>query len=475
VAVETQVTVRDGAAGAAPTAPHATPRPRGSFKPSGPERFWSIRYWQLVFGLALALSLVAHYAVVPWNILPSHSFEFHDVDGTLTIPIDILNEGPAEPPPPPPAEPTANSKVEPPNPDAPGAKHKDAGSDAQRDAAETDASERDAGADGPSDAEAPPLEDAGIAATEDAAAPSGEARSAVGMIGAAGSVQAGPQNVVLTVNMSVIRTHPEGKRLGPVISQVPQWDTFIEGTGVDPLRDIDWISINGPALLHTEKDVILVHYSASDAVVDKAIGVLAKKSGQGGSMNVGVPGVKATRGYADRAERVFLRPQSHVLAVVPAFYAKTAAQILSKAAVPRTLKRPAEAMRLTLVHPHGPMPGVPESVTEFRVWIVPRNEDGGADVYGEGDTASPDAAESAADVLARLIQEQNSFGVQLVTRGLLNHVEVRGDGPTVRMHLSASREQIQVVLAFVAGQLGVTLPPEPGASASPATAPTPPR
>jgi hypothetical protein len=479
VAPETHVTVRDGAARAAPTAPHATPRTSERGKPSGPERFWSLRYWQAVFVVALGVSLLAHYAVIPWRFLPSHAFEFHDVDGTLTIPIDILNEGPAEPPPPPPpdktAEPPSTAKVEPPNPDAPGAKHKDAGPDARKDASEADASESDAGTDATSDAEANPLDDASIATTDDAAAPSGEARSAVGMIGAAGSVQAGPQNVVLTVNMAVIRTHPEGKRMGPLISQVPQWDTFVEGTGVDPLRDIDWISINGPALLHTEKDVILVHYSAPDAVVDKAIGVLAKRSGQGGPTNVGVPGVKATRGYADRAERVFLRPQPHVLAVVPAYYAKTAAQILSKATVPRALKRNAEAMRLTLVHPHGPMPGVPESVTEFRVWIVPRNGDGGADVYGEGDTASPDAAEGAAAVIDRLIQEQNSFGVQLLTRGLLNHVEIRADGPTIRMHLSASREQIQVILAFVAGQLGVSLPPEPSASAAPPPPPTLPR
>ena len=137
------------------------------------------------------------------------------------------------------------------------------------------------------------------------------------MIGAAGSAQAGPQNVIVTINMAVIRTHPEGKRLGPLISAVPQWEDFIQGTKVDPLRDTDWVSINGPSLIHSEKDVILVHYSASDAVVDQAIVALGKKHGHGGPADVGVPGVKAVHGYADRAERIFLRPQPHVLAVVP--------------------------------------------------------------------------------------------------------------------------------------------------------------
>jgi hypothetical protein len=125
-------------------------------------------------------------------------------------------------------------------------------------------------------------------------------------------------------------------------------------------------------------------------------------------------------------------------------------------------------MRLTLVHPHGPMPGIPESVTELRLWIVPRNSDGGADVYGEGDTASATASAAATEAIARLVQSQNSFGVQLLTHGLLNGVELRADGPTVRLHLSASKEQIEVVLAFVGGQLGVPMAPEPpGSGAAP--------
>jgi hypothetical protein len=408
-----------------------------------------------------AVSLVAHYAALPGSLLPDHAFEFHDVDGTLTIPVDLINEGPPPPPappPPPPPPPEANVPT-PTDPDLVGraARRRDAGTPSKVDSGAPDADLPDA----LGDAEPFALEDAGVASSEDAAAPSGSARDAVGMIGSAGNVQAGPQNVVLTVNLSAVRNHPEGKRLGPLISAVPQWDDFLVGTGIDPLRDIDWVSINGPALLHTEKDVIIVHYSASDIAVDKAVRVLAGKYAQGGPFNVGVPGVRAVRGYGDRAERVFLRPQPHVLAIVPGFYAKTAAQILSKATIPGVLKRSSEAMRLTLVHPHGPMPGVPESVTEIRLWIVPRNDDGGADVYGEGDTAEASESQAAVVALERLIDEQNSIGVQLLTQGLLNRVELHPEGKTVRLHLSVTRDQIEVILAFVAGRLGVSLPPNP--------------
>ncbi len=475
--------MRLGAAEAAPSAPHATPRSEGAFRATGPERFWRVARWQVGF-VSVVLSILAHGAVAPWSLWPRQAFEFHDVDGTLTIPVDLLSTAPPasaappEPPPPPLAAPSP-SGVDEPGFDASPPKPKprrDSGVDRASDASDAEplestvtdsAVDAGSGVDGSLDVALVDGGAEGAAAVALAEAGTGSARDAVGMIGAAGNVQAGPQNVVLTVNMAALREHPEGKRLGPLISAIPQWNDFIQGTHVDPMRDIDWIGINGPALIHTEKDVILIHYAASDAEVDKAVGLLAVKHGSGGRVEVGVPGVKAVRGYADNAERVFLRPQPHVLAVVPRDYAKTAAQILVKASVPHALKRPGEAMRLTLVHPHGPMRNIPESVTELRLWIVPRNDDGGADIYGEGDTASASACESAVTVLARIVEDQNSFPVRVVTHGLLDNVELHCEDPTVRLHLPASRDQIEAVLAFVGGYLGVPMPPLPVESATP--------
>src|SRR5580692_11764742 len=199
------------------------------------------------------MSIALHYVALPGSLLPRHSFEIHDVDGTLTIPVDVLMDKspppPAAPPPAPssPKEAKAPVTAEP-SPEGTALRHRDAGAFAKVDAGDSDGgSSGDVEvADASTDAEGGIFEEGGIASSEDAAAPSGSARDAVGMIGTAGNVQAGPQNVVLTVNMSAIRNHPEGKRVGPLISAVPQWDDFLVGTGIDPLRDIDWVSINGP-------------------------------------------------------------------------------------------------------------------------------------------------------------------------------------------------------------------------------------
>ena len=415
----------------------------------------------------VVLSAGFHYAVGPWTLFPQRSLEVRDVDGQLVIPVDLIEGEPEPPPPPPPPPPPAETKPsgEGIAVDAGAPPRRDAGPrDARaRDVEQEEAGEADGALAGAQDAAgATGLGDAAVATAEDGGIPGGGPRDAVGMIGAAGNVQAGAQLVVLTVSMAVIRSHPVGSRMGPLLSAIPQWDDFIAGTNIDPVRDADWIMINGPSLIHTDRDAIIVRYSAPDAVVDRAIDHVAHKYDRGGAFDAGVPGVKAMLGHADRAQRVFLRPQSHVLAVVPPDYAHDAAALLRRARIAKTLPHADEAMRLKLVNPHHPLPDIPASVTELRLWIVPR-ADGGADVYGEGDTADASAAASAVRDLRRFVRDVNSIGVQILTHGLLNGVELAPDGSNVRLHLTATRDQIEVLLAFAAGQLGVNLPPPPDA------------
>ena len=465
-----------GAADGAPTAPHATMRRhphRHSKKRTGPEKFWNARGVRNAFAVAFIASIAMHYALGPWSLLPEQKLDFVDTEGDLSIPIDLIEDQPPEPPapePPPTPEETPGAGVAA-KPTSTASKE-DAG---PRDAG-VDAAEEDAGADAGQDAETPndggktddasavamadggPLADAAVADRGDAGGEN-KSRDPSALVAGASDVQAGPPLVRLFVNMEEIRKNPVGVQMGPLLSAIPQWDDFMSGTQVDPVRDADWVYITGPSLLRTERDVILVHYSASDKLVDRAIDVVSKKYASGGVFDAGVPGVKAALGHADRAQRVFLRPQSRVLAVVPPDYANTAARTLVKAKV-ATHARPGEAMRLTLQTPHRPMPFIPQSISEMRLWVVPR-ADGGAEVYGEGDTPDPASASSAAEALRKVVRAQNSIAVRLITQNLLGTVDIIDQGSMVRLHGPVTREQLDALLGLVAGQLGVSLPTDP--------------
>lgn len=469
----------EGAGDAAPTAPHATGPSPGAPR-TGPTRFWDGRRVRRALAFTLAMSVAVHYALAPWSLFPERKLEFREVEGELTIAIDTMSE-PA--PPPPEAPPPAPPPVPTPEAEGPGSTKRDAGPNPPRDAGRDAAKERardagsdadveledggalplvarDAGAPGSSDGGEPRDGGDSIALADASGLPPGAngPRDPQAMIGAAGAVQADVPLVQLLVNVAEIRKHPVGAKMGPLLSAIPEWDEYIAGTNVDPVRDTDWILVNGPSLYskRTSRIAIIIHYSTSDALVDKAVQHLSKKHPSGGPFDAGVPGVKAYLGHADFAPRVFLRPQSHVLAIVPPDYANTAAKILSKARIGIKVQ-PGEAMRLTLRNPSRPMPFLSPNIREMRLWIVPR-ADGGADVHAEGDVPDSAEAEKVAKEIKKLVREQNSLGVQMITQGILNRTEVSADGAVVRLHVPATEAQIQAILDFVMAYLGVGKP-----------------
>ncbi len=483
-----------GAALEAPTAPHATTLPGKPEKLSGPARFWDQRRIRAALVFAFALSMVAHWFVAPWNLLPpSSGIDFKDPEGDLAIPVDLLGEEappPPEPAPPPPtpADPTPNAKdpTAPGKPDA-GPKIVDAG---VPDAAEKLADLLDAGvvvgADGgePTDAGEPDgsasLDDGGLVASSGdagASAPgSAGPRDPASMFGLSKVVNAGVQNVVLGVNVGLIRKHPVGARMGPILQAIPQWRDFLKGAPapVDPIRDTDWILIYGPSLIHTDRDAVLVRYNVSDDAVDATIGSIARTYDKGGPYDAGVPGVQASLGYADNAQRVFLRPQSKLLVIVPPSHAHEAAMTFRKQ-VPRG--PPAtEAMRLIVHNPSNQIsiPGLKfsQSLTEIRFWIIPR-ADGGADVYAEGDCTDAAAATDSADRLTDLLKQQNSIGVRFATRGLLNNAAVVAEGSKIKLHVQATPEQLEAVLQLTAATVGAQVAPPGGGGGAGAPSPSP--
>ncbi|MDB4944145.1 MAG: hypothetical protein JWP97_3679 [Labilithrix sp.] len=477
-----------GAAESAPTAPHATPAspPAAGDKPgraTGPARFWRGRGVRVALALALAASALVHGWVAPFSFLPEGGLEMKDVDGELTIPVELLGEEPPpEEKPEPPPEKTTTPENDPnglkSRPDAgprpkPDAGIEDAGptlADAAIDKLTKDggpaslASDGGAPSEGPSDGGP----EGGLLAQGDASAAAGATgpRDPGAIIGLPGLISAGTVNVTLVVNIAVIRTNPVGARMGPLLYGIPQWNDFMKGSQatIDPIKDTDWILVYGPSLIHTERDAVIVHYAIADDVVDNAVESIAKRYERGGAYDVGVPGVKASLGHADNAERVFLRGQPHVLTIVPKDKATDFAKLMKRSSIQPKV-RPGEAMRLIVKDPWKQIsiPGLKfnESLKELRLWIIPR-ADGGADVNVEGDCTDEQSAADAADALTDLIRRNNSLMIRAATRGLLNAAKVEASGTHITSKVTASQEQLEALLQGVGAFLGVTVQPGPG-------------
>jgi hypothetical protein len=465
--------LRDGAADMAPTSPHATPRREREGEKrrrNGPERFWSS--WRVRVALvgAFVASITIHYVASPWTLMPTEALQLKDLEGDLAIPVDLL-EGPEAPAAPPKAAAPPTPPPDSPKGEGPGHAAVDAGVKPPRDAgpphdaAVADAEARDGGPSRDAGSEGGALSDAAVAAGG-------------GVDGGAGNLEgvSGQTLVTVAVNVGVIRTNTVGQHLGPLLKAIPQWDEFMSGTDVDPIKDVDWIYIFGPGLIHTENDAVLVRYNMTDARAARDIELLSHKDANGGAYDAGVPGVKAWRGHADRAWRIFLLPRPHLAAMVPPSFAPVAARAFSQRE-PRVDLRPGEAVRFTVATPNHAIPWqLPPGLTELRFWVIPR-ADGGADAYGELDAPDEAAAEATARRLKEVARNENSLAVKLVTRGLFDDVEVSSDGKTAKVHLPATQDQLAAVYDLIAAFLGVNVPPIasslPSASAPPPAAKAP--
>lgn len=417
----------------------------------------------------LALSVGAHLALMPWRVLPSSDLEYRDVDGELEILAGVFDEAPPAPPepeapaPPPPSEsPSADGFL-----DAGPAKRDaaaDAGADAgPQDAGEGDASTADAEVDaGPSGDASPDLADAGLFAAR-------ALKGADELLGTSAGVAAADQYTMVMLDIAEMRADPIGQRLPLFLSAIPEWEKFTAGIDVDPLRDADWLVVYGPSLRRTGRNVIVVRTRMTDPALDNVIGAVAGRYEKGGPIDAGVKGVKATLGYANFAERVFLHPQPKLLVVVPPDKATEAAQAFRKATFPAKI-RPGELGRVHVKNPSKPFPWIPATVIDARMWIASLGDEGFL-IRAEGDTGSPEEAQAVVPVIRDVIARENGLAVRLVTLGLLDGIRVDARGTQVQAEVRASREQAEAIMGFLSGVVGVTWPAPPPV----APRPSPPR
>jgi hypothetical protein len=301
----------------------------------------------------------------------------------------------------------------------------------------------------------------GIAADAAPRAPGAEGpRDPASMIGMKSLVNTGPQNVVLLINMAAVRAHPIGSKLGPLLSSFHQWRDFIKGNeqSFDPIRDTDWILLFGPSLIHTERDAVIIRYNMTDEAIEAAMDIAGKNYKEGGDFDAGVAGVKAVLGHADNAPRVFMRPQSKLLAVVPPKNAEEFAKSLKAKGVNPKI-RAGEAVRLIVRDPSRQVaiPGLkfPAALKELRLWVIPA-ADGSADVYAEGDCNPAEEATPIAEAMTKLIADQNVGFVQLGTGGLLNGVQVlKAEAGRIAVHVKATQKQMDTLLGTLGLLLGV--------------------
>jgi hypothetical protein len=436
----------------------------------------------------LAVSLFLHVVVLPAHLLHGmigqillHKSDAELEDHATIIPIELEEEeNPSAGLPPADEfeEPAETNKPRGGGADAgaDGATAQDAGGDAlDAEAGAADAEADDAAPDSgrlASDAAAkkPPREagtpeDAGLPDVLDAAADAqvfAPIADPVALAGPAAKVTDTP-NVAAFIYSERIRRHPLAAHFSPTLTKHPQWNSFFQGTSLDPVQDLDRIWLAGPQFRDTSRVAAVLRYRVPEAKVRAAVAAVVQRSGDKGTwLDAGVP---AAKGVADRAERIFVMPAPNMLVVVPPDGLDRALKIRSIPAQGRN-----ELFVLYLRTPRNALVGlpvaVPESLENLR-FSIESASDGGVNL--RLDVRDKDAA-NIAEHARKLTEDVENFAfVSVALFGrvrLFDAITFVAQGDHIRGETHMNERQLRTALSAMAAWIETVTQPHPAPAAS---------
>lgn len=261
-----------------------------------------------------------------------------------------------------------------------------------------------------------------------------------------------PQSTLFSMNGAALRAHPLGLRIDGIVASLPQWRSAFPDQR--PVRDLDWLVLYGPSLVHTDRSVLVGRTRVADDVVARALETESKRYDRGRPHDTGVPGVKAWLGHWDNGERVMMIPHPKTVAFAPPPIAKEIAVFYHRAEVGTPPRE--ELFRLRLDKPKKTIsiPGldIPESVKEASVVVLSAP---GARIQIDFDCSDETTAKLFAEALNIRIKSMNTSLVKVMTARTLDLLVFEAHGNAVKSAFEMSAGQVEAIVNLLEAAMGV--------------------
>lgn len=261
-----------------------------------------------------------------------------------------------------------------------------------------------------------------------------------------------PQSTLFSMNGAALRAHPLGLRIDGIVAALPQWRSAFPDHR--PARDLDWVVLYGPSLVHTDRSVLVARTRLSDDVVARALETESKRYDKGRPHDTGVPGVKAWLAHWDNGERVMMIPHPKTVAFAPPPIARDVAVFYHRAEVGSPPRE--ELFRVRLEKPKKtiqvPNLDIPESVKEARIVVLAAP---GARVQIDFDCADETTAKLFAEALNVRIKSMNTGLVKLMTARTLDLLVFEAQGTMAKAAFEMSSHQLEAIVSLLEAAMGV--------------------
>lgn len=270
-------------------------------------------------------------------------------------------------------------------------------------------------------------------------------------------------HVQVLFNGNRLRGNTAGSSLGGVLTSLPEWKSFFDGTGIDPIGDTEHLLIAGPQLRRSKDVVVWMQYRGSEGDMRAAVDKLVKRT-RGGEWIEDAP-VPAAIAGAHGARRVFaLVPGKKLLVILPYDARADLAKVKGVKPFNQTSKA---GIVIALATPRNAFAGyedvidVPKTFKWMRLVVTPR-QDGGADVALEIGDASDEAAAKDAPLLEKQLSQVRTLAAiaTLVGAEVLPPMKVEIDHDILRVNATVSQKGLKHVLNLARAHFGKKVEPE---------------
>lgn len=244
-----------------------------------------------------------------------------------------------------------------------------------------------------------------------------------------------------------------GHALAPKLAELDDVRELLEGTGVDPLRDLERVFVASSGVHRDDKAVIVAEHKLAEEKLKAAMDALVARSQPPGAW---------MKESAVPAARVTLRGHARVIAAVAPSFVVVVPETLAgglrrfegtggfpeqdgAAALVTDVKEPAVTLRVPRA------PRIPETISTARI-TVELSSDGGADVKADALSASPEQAVEDARSLTEAIERATTVKVAFVRVRFFQAAPFRAEGDRVESRVHLSEGELHTLLR-VAPQL----------------------
>lgn len=224
---------------------------------------------------------------------------------------------------------------------------------------------------------------------------------------------------------------------------------LFEGTGVDPMRDLERVFIASTGIKRSDRAVIVAQHKLDEPRLRAAVDTLVRRSDPPGAWldDLGLPAARVTlHGHT----RVVALVDDEYVAVLPESLAKEARQFLGTGGFPEpegpeatvtVAQDPSETLR-------GPrLPSIPPSISSARI-ALRFGDDGSADAAADGESTSEQQAVQDAAEMGDAVDRATSMKISVLRVRFFKPIPFRAEGKHVKSDLHLSPEEIDKLMGM---------------------------